>query len=284
MAYLVFSSHKGDEIGRRRLEGPVTIGRAPDCDVTLHDHLLSRRHCRLSHTDDGWVVSDLGSKNGTVMHGEPVTQYALRDGDTFVIGRVKVRFRSAPLAPGAEKPVAPPRQKRPADPFDALSGTVAGFRYEPSPHEKHLRDVEQFPVPKPVMTDSGRFVAVTDSGRFVGVTDDVWLTDMAEEPVASSPAPYSGPGIVEVGTSERSDPDLGRRALVRPKAPEGVDDSAVATVVMPGPPPLPPKRPSRLWLAPFLKKLGRRLRRPLGRFAALGVSFACAGATVATGF
>ena len=270
MAYLVFSSHKGDEIGRRRLEGPVTIGRSPDCDVSLHDHLLSRRHCRLEKADDGWLLTDLGSKNGTVVHGDPVKQYALRDGDTFTIGRVKVRFRSGALAPGTEKTVGSSgRQKRPADPFDALSGTVAGFRYEPSPHEKHLRDVDQFPSPKPTMTDSGRFVAVTDSGRFVGVTDDGWLTDVADENDLSSPAPYTGPGIVEVGAQAKSDPDLGRPALVRPKAPEGADESVMAKVELPGPPPLPPKRPARLWLAPFLRKLGRQLRRPLGRWAAI---------------
>jgi pSer/pThr/pTyr-binding forkhead associated (FHA) protein len=269
MAYLVFSSHKGEEIGRRRLEGPVTIGRSPECEVSLRDHLLSRRHCRLEKTEDGWLLTDLGSKNGTILHGQPVRQYALRDGDAFTIGRVKVRFRTGSLAPSAETAVGSGRQKRPADPFDALSGTVAGFRYEPSPHEKHLRDVDQFPSPKPVMTDSGRFVAVTDSGRFVGVTDDVWLTDPADANDLSSPAPYSGPGIVEVGAEARSEQDLGTHVVARPKAPEGADPTAAPKVELPGPPPLPPKRPARLWLAPFLKKLGRQLRKPLGRWAAI---------------
>ena len=269
MAYLVFSSHKGDEIGRRRLDGPVTIGRATDCDVTLHDHLLSRHHCRLAPADDGWVVTDLGSKNGTIVNGSPVTQHVLRDNESFTIGRVKVRFRATALAPGAEQPVASGRPKRPADPFDALSGTVAGFRYEPPPDEKHLRDVDQFPSPKPVLTDSGRFVAVTDSGRFVGVTDDVWLTGLPDEPDPSSPAPYTGPGIVEVGTEARSDPNLGQRHVERPKAPEGAGNGAVPKVQMPGPPPRPPRPPARLWLAPFLKRLGRKLRRPLGKRAAV---------------
>ena len=273
MAYLVFSSHKGDEIGRRRLEGPVTIGRAPDCDVSLHDHLLSRHHCRLAPSGnasgDGWTLTDLGSKNGTIANGEPITQHALRDNESFTIGRVKVRFRAAALEPGAEKTVVSGRQKRPADPFDALSGTVAGFRYEPPPDEKHLRDVDQFPSPKPVMTESGRFVAVTDSGRFVGVTDDVWLTDLPDEQDLSAPAPYTGPGIVEVGAEARSDPDLGRRPVARPKAPDGAGNGAAPKVQMPGPPPRPPRRPARLWLAPFLKRLGQRLRRPLGGRAAV---------------
>src|SRR3954470_19326752 len=221
MAYLVFSSHKGEEIGRRRLEGSVTIGRSGDCDVSLHDHLLSRHHCRLAPSDDGWVLSDLGSKNGTIVHGQPVTRHVMLDGESFTIGRVKVRFRAAALDPAKETAVASPRAKRPADPFDALSGTVAGFRYEPPPEEKHLRDVDQFPSPKPAMTDSGRFVAVTDSGRFVGVTDDVWLTDVPDEAEQSGSAPH---GLVAEGSRlEKSAGEGEARHLARPKAPEGVE-------------------------------------------------------------
>ena len=284
MAYLVFSSHKGAEIGSRRLEGSVTIGRAPDCDVSLHDHLLSRHHCRLAPSDDGWVLSDLGSKNGTIVGGKPVTQHVLKDNESFIVGRVRVRFRAAALEAGREKTVTSGRPQRPADPFDALSGTVSGFRYEPPPDEKHIRDVEQFPTPQPTMTDSGRFVAVTDSGRFVGVTDDVWLTDLPEEPDLSSPAPYAGPGIVEVGTAARSDHDLARRAVVRPKAPEGAGNGEVPNVAPPGPPPRPPKKPARLWLTPFLKKLGRRLRRPLGNWAAIVVTLGSAVTVSTIGF
>lgn len=279
MAYLVFSSHKGEEIGRRRLEGPVTIGRAVDCDVSLHDHLLSRRHCRLAPSDDGWVLSDLGSKNGTMVAGDAVQQHVLRDGESFTIGRVKVRFRTAALAPGQEKAPSNGRPRRPADPFDALSGTVEGFRYQPPADEKHLRDVDQFPSPKPVMTDSGRFVAVTDSGRFVGVTDDVWLTDLPEEHDPLAPDRSAPPGMVaEGGNAARSDPDGEQRPVVRPKTPEGADPSIAAKVDPPGPPPLPPRPPLRLRFTPFLKRLGRKLRNPLSRWAALLLAFGMIGA------
>jgi predicted component of type VI protein secretion system len=266
MAYLVFSSHKGEEIGRRRLDGPVTIGRSPDCDVSLHDHLLSRHHCRLAPSDEGWVLSDLGSKNGTVVHGRTVTQHVLNDGESFTIGRVKVRFRSAALAPGQETTVASGRPRRPADPFDALSGTVAGYRYEPPAEEKHVRDVEKFPSPKPVMTDSGRFVAVTDSGRFVGVTDDVWLTDQPDEPQGPVPAADAPQGILADGNGDR-------HTVLRPKAPEG-QLAEVAKVAFPGPPPKPPRARG---LRPLLS-LGRRFRRPLARWAAVLLALGAIGA------
>src|SRR5688500_5295158 len=47
MAYLIFTSRQGKEIGRRPLDGPMVIGRSPECDVALDDAQLSRRHCRL---------------------------------------------------------------------------------------------------------------------------------------------------------------------------------------------------------------------------------------------
>jgi predicted component of type VI protein secretion system len=286
MAYLVFSSHKGEEIGRRRLDGPVTIGRAAECDVSLHDHLLSRRHCRLAPSDEGWVLADLGSKNGTLVYGHSIRQpHLLQDGESFVIGRVKVRFRAAALEPGQERTVTSGRPSRPADPFDALSGTVAGYRYEPPPDEKHLRDVEQFPSPKPVMTDSGRFGAMTDSGRFVGVTDEVWLTDLPEEqdPLAPDGHPRVGSaphGLVAEGRRAASGED--HRQIERPKVPQGADLAVAASAEPPGPPPLPPRAPLRLRIRPLLKRLNRKLKHPLGKWAALLMALGGIGALIAT--
>ena len=285
MAYLVFSSHKGEEIGRRRLDGPVTIGRAAECDVSLHDHLLSRRHCRLAPSDDGWVLADLGSKNGTLVHGQSIRQpHLLQDGESFVIGRVKVRFRAAALAPGQEKKVTSGRPSRPADPFDALSGTVAGYRYEPPPDEKHLRDVDQFPSPKPVTTDSGRFGAMTDSGQFVGVTDDVWLTDLPEDqdplaPDGHPPEDSAPQGLVAEGRRAATGED--RRPVERPKVPEGTDATVAARADLPGPPPPPPRAPLRLRITPFLKRLSRGLKHPLGKWAAVLIALAGLGALAA---
>ena len=268
MAYLVFSSHKGEEIGRRRLEGAVTIGRAPDCDVSLRDILLSRHHCKLEPSDGAWAVVDLGSKNGTHVGGKPITRHVLQDGESFSIGRVKVRFRAGALSPEKEKHLPPNRQKRPADPFDALAGTVAGFKYE-APSDEHVRPVEQFPVPKPAPFDSGQFVGVTDSGRFVGVTDDVWLEDKEHGDGSGNgkPAPDNGDAAAaNAGIAARSAvahaaaaTGVVRRDLVRPKAPEGADAEA-PPAADPGPPPKPPRLPMRQRIKPFLRKLGRRLR------------------------
>ena len=151
MAYLIFTSRQGKEIGRRPLDGPVVIGRSPECDVALDDAQLSRRHCRLMPSAEGWVLSDLDSRNGTRFRGPKISRHVLRDGDVFQIGLSNVLFRAGemPTGTGTEKGVA--RPKRPASPFEAPEATEVGFRYEPVP-PSHRR-VEDFPVPIPIAVD-----------------------------------------------------------------------------------------------------------------------------------
>jgi predicted component of type VI protein secretion system len=129
MAYVVVY-HKDQEITRRKLEGPATIGRSLDCELSVHDILLSRMHCRIEPDEDAWVVSDLGSKNGTRVGGTAVFQLPLTDGDVIRMGNTAVRFRTAEFVPT----VMPQKSglKRPADPFEALAGTVRDFQFAPS--------------------------------------------------------------------------------------------------------------------------------------------------------
>ena len=81
-----------------------TIGRTQDCDLRISDMSVSRRHAELTRGEDGWLLSDLGSHNGTRINGwlvrEPVP---LRPGDT-------VQFGSAVFVVQAETPpqAAPP--------------------------------------------------------------------------------------------------------------------------------------------------------------------------------
>ena len=64
-----------------------TIGRTRDCDLCLADLSVSRVHALLVRGEGGWVLSDLGSHNGTRLNGwlirEPV---AVRAGDRVESG------------------------------------------------------------------------------------------------------------------------------------------------------------------------------------------------------
>ncbi len=77
--------YKGALAGMRWPLGrdPVTLGRAPDCDIVLPERQISRYHVRIEWDADGYVLRDLGSKNGTLVNGEKVRGqlYRLRDGD-----------------------------------------------------------------------------------------------------------------------------------------------------------------------------------------------------------
>lgn len=95
----------------RRLTGPVpvplvfppgsgirfTIGRTRDCDLCLADLSVSRTHALLVRDEDGWVLSDLGSHNGTRLNGwlirEPVP---VRAGDRVEFGSMAFILQGEP--------------------------------------------------------------------------------------------------------------------------------------------------------------------------------------------
>ena len=49
----------------------LIIGRSKTADVGISDRFLSRQHARLYRVDDGWLIEDLGSRNGTFVNGVP---------------------------------------------------------------------------------------------------------------------------------------------------------------------------------------------------------------------
>jgi Domain of unknown function (DUF1707)/Inner membrane component of T3SS, cytoplasmic domain len=64
-----------------------TIGRELACDMTLADLTVSRWHASLQREADGWLLSDLGSTNGTRLNGWRVTgPIAVHPGDMVSFG------------------------------------------------------------------------------------------------------------------------------------------------------------------------------------------------------
>ncbi len=64
----------------------VYIGRDRANDVRITDLGVSRIHCRLTRDDDGFVVQDLGSTNGTKVNGSHVGSATLMVGDRIALG------------------------------------------------------------------------------------------------------------------------------------------------------------------------------------------------------
>jgi hypothetical protein len=84
----------GPEMGSSyRLESPTTsIGRHPDSDIFLDDITVSRRHVVIDRAEDGYVLRDVGSLNGTYVNRERVDAARLKYGDEVQIGRYRLSF------------------------------------------------------------------------------------------------------------------------------------------------------------------------------------------------
>jgi pSer/pThr/pTyr-binding forkhead associated (FHA) protein len=78
-----------------KLPLPVTIGRAEDMDLRVNDNWVSRRHCRLDEVDGGLILRDLGSKYGTLLNRQPVSESVLSPGDEIVVGLTRLRVDTA---------------------------------------------------------------------------------------------------------------------------------------------------------------------------------------------
>ncbi len=71
----------------------VTIGRSRDSDIFLPDQWLSRHHAEILKKDASFFLHDLGSKNGTLLNGEPVHgDRRLRHGDVITLGEHVLTF------------------------------------------------------------------------------------------------------------------------------------------------------------------------------------------------
>jgi len=82
--------------------GPVVIGRAPECDISVPADEMSRRHALVKPTPDGLQVEDLGSSNGTYINNKRVQTGFLGPGDELRLDTVRFIL----VAPGMEIPHA----------------------------------------------------------------------------------------------------------------------------------------------------------------------------------
>jgi signal transduction histidine kinase len=72
-----------------------TLGRDATNRVQLNDSEISRRHAEIRRTDDGILVADLASSNGTFVNTEKITERLLKNGDRVQIGRTLLLFSDA---------------------------------------------------------------------------------------------------------------------------------------------------------------------------------------------
>lgn len=87
-------------------QGAEVMGRDAGCDIPLDDPSASRRHARFAPTPNGFLVEDLGSKNGTLVNDLPCTSKLLTDGDTVQLGSTVIVYQESSIAGGGSVVVA----------------------------------------------------------------------------------------------------------------------------------------------------------------------------------
>ena len=76
------------------VEDVTVLGRSPEADVLLDDPYASEFHMRLVAQENGMVLHDLGSTNGTYINGRRVTApTTLRRGDNIQVGKTVMEVR-----------------------------------------------------------------------------------------------------------------------------------------------------------------------------------------------
>jgi transcriptional regulator with GAF, ATPase, and Fis domain len=98
----------------------TTIGRDAASQLSIPDHLVSRRHCALDAANGRFILRDLGSANGTFVNGIPVGERNLEHGDRIRVGDSVLLF----VHPVEDAASLGGEARRPAD--DTRTGRVLG--------------------------------------------------------------------------------------------------------------------------------------------------------------
>lgn len=94
-AFLTLMSSKETPWNERipkELKTQTSIGRSPDNDLCLMDPFSSQYHCRVERSPAGYVLSDLSSRNGTLLNGNYVREARLKDHDRIQVGETVFLF------------------------------------------------------------------------------------------------------------------------------------------------------------------------------------------------
>jgi predicted component of type VI protein secretion system len=80
----------------------TVVGRSPDADLTLEDDAVSWNHLEIEARGQVLMATDLDSRNGTALNGEPLDRpRRLRDGDTLIVGGHRLEISGGGPSPAA---------------------------------------------------------------------------------------------------------------------------------------------------------------------------------------
>jgi sigma-B regulation protein RsbU (phosphoserine phosphatase) len=138
-----------------RLEkGTYVVGRSTDCELSIPDFTVSRRHARIEVVDEQTIeLTDLGSYNGTTVNGVRITDtIKLNHNDMVVLGKVELRLTISETLGSKDRPVSI------SDVDDDLTNATL------LPMGEALK-----PLPSKILENPEVFKAVSEIGRMLVV-------------------------------------------------------------------------------------------------------------------
>ena len=133
----------------------VNIGRADYNDIVLPDESVSQAHAKLQRRENVWVLTDLGSTNGTQVDGERITEETpLSPGATLQFGELPVLFD--PVDESADVEYQPGTMVLEA--FRAAPGPPARTRGHRAEEPVTPRKIQPTIVATPGKTGAGRWL------------------------------------------------------------------------------------------------------------------------------
>ena len=73
--------------------GRQLIGRRPECDIRVRERAVSGVHAEIVRSNNGVVIRDLASTNGTLVNDKKVGRHLLAEGDVIQIGETCMQYR-----------------------------------------------------------------------------------------------------------------------------------------------------------------------------------------------
>lgn len=139
------------------ITGPTaTIGRSPECEIRLDLISISRRHATIQETAEGFVIRDLGSRNGVKINDIDMPEGRLRSGDVVLVGEVQLRFDlPAPAAGAAPPPSAAPVAISPAATGGEGERKLTGMDVIAAAQVAASLGAAQQPAPPPAEPETG---------------------------------------------------------------------------------------------------------------------------------
>lgn len=198
------------------------IGRSRECTLRAGSDAISRHHCLILRTADGYTVRDLGSRNGTFVNAERITaETELKHDDVLRVGPLEFRCEMSTDIDRSKKPKA-----------KDVAEVVARSGEKPAGEELDEEDISRWllgPDPGSVAMNETRNFRV-DETRAIPAKQTIEMEQLPEVSAGESP----------------SDSSKGKKG----------DKKTVGKL-----PPLPPKKmskDSREAAAEVLRELGRR--------------------------